>query len=360
MDSPPSALRAAFVESKLGALLPLRADPLDLCRLVDAYRETVLPTRKEDSDARRRWEQVEGALRTAGATGGTLPRSRWHREPAGRLHATQPAAQCVPGFVRAAFVPEGVFLDCDLVTAHPAIAAVRSGDARLLDDIYRQHYYEGLAEEVIDASRPFGWADGVEVRHLRATIKRVVCAFVNGGGPGTSTIYLGRAFRKARSEATSRGGTVVQSTSTDSLRGIQRIGKWFYQSWWYRYPKLSAWGTAVAKSWSPGTNRVTTLTGRELLVPADDWRTILSAQYSSVEAEILDLVLVELFEKLPQYSAGIALPLYDGLLIDTPLQHASPLSAYVESVMRWAAAAAGVPQVGVKVVTQKRWGQPLT
>ena len=341
---------AASPRSVLGLLLPLRADPAILVDLVERYQRDVLPARGEP-DAEERWRLVEAVLRSAGATGGLLPPSQWRREPAGRLHATEPAAQCIPGFVRPAFQPNGLFIDADFVAAHPTIAAARSGDLALARDIASHGYYEGLAGEVVERVRGIEWAEGVGATHLRSAIKRVVCAFVNGGGAGTVRLYLGRVYKNARKE---RGEAAPGGLH---LRGILTLAQWFYTAWWSRYPVLSAWGTAVARSWQPGVSVVRTMTGRELRVPAvglNGWRTLLSAQWSSVEAEAMDHLLSELTGNL--LGGGVVLPMFDGVLLDVPTEHAETLAGYTEAVLRWAMEAAGVGEVGVKVQVQRAWG----
>lgn len=299
---------------------PLRADPVRLDALCAAYVRDTLPTRS--ADAQMRWRAVEPALQAR-----TL-RPGWRREASGRIHAVHPPVQVIPRAVRPAFLPSGVFVDADWSAAHPTIAAVRSGDEALRRDLQDPGYYarvgdwltrdvQAVLDEPLD-----GQVD------TRALAKRVVCALVNGGRPLTLVRYL-------------------KQVAGGPFRGVQKAARSFFSAWWEQYPQMASWGTSVARAWRPGVSVLTTLTGRSLGVEAPDWRSFLSAHYSSVEAEALDRFLRD-----SPFCRDVVIPMFDGVLLDVDV----PYPTRVEEWMSWAMTASGVAGVGVKVSVQSAWG----
>jgi hypothetical protein len=229
----------------------------------------------------------------------------WHREASGRIHVRNPALQNMPSEARIRFsaCPGFVLLDVDMRAAHMRIAAVLTGDQKLLKDILSKDIYEKAAAEL-----------GVS----RETAKEKLLMALNGGEGRASTWLL------------------------------------------HHYPKLASFQTEIKAAWSQHrTIAFQSLAGRNISIPTGHldefgWRTALATRWLAGEADLTDWVLARLHGQIGALEGRLILPMFDGLLLEAPRQYSEAVGWAVVELYREAGKALKVP-VEAKVAIGTRW-----
>lgn len=267
-------------------------------------------------------EAVREPLLNAMAAGGAISAKHHKYGQGGRIYLSDLSIQNVPSVLRSYLVPSvgNVFIDIDMRCAYPRIAAAVSGDDALMATLDGPDFYTALAAT-------FG-IEGVEARDR---VKRSFNAFLNGVGARRIDEILGTTGRGA-----------------EFLGGLRRA-----------FPVLASKLDAIDADFGkrgPAEYTVHTLTGRTRKIDATKPGTVLSATWTCVEGEILDLVLERLHGAVGDLGGALIMPMYDGLLVECPLAQATVAKAELVKLMHWACAAAGVPSMGVKAKVLYRWG----
>ena len=290
---------------------------------------------KSSPDAVRRLERFETYQRSlsSATASGLLHPGGWFREAAGRLHV-KGGAQDIANAIRHHVAPDGagrVFIDADYSNAHMRIAAVRSNDTALLAMFEAgKDCYDALGVAVLPAAP--------DRAAVRKAMKRSALSLINGSGAGRIAEYL-------------------KGLSSDSVKDARAL----INHWNETYPDLAAYiGDRLEAIEAAGDSfELETLTGRVVHIDhGGNNLTALSAHWSVVEAEAMDLALSRLPEAIGKHAGRLVLPMYDGLLLDAPRSKARAVAAAVADLMARAMTKAGVPGVTVKVEARDRWAGP--
>lgn len=334
-DVAPSDRPDLLVPEKIGVALG-RCAAMRLLPSMGVHLTLYRASIRGDREAEARFASYESAL-GAGRHLGLIVAKRWEREHSGRIRFLNPGTQQIANDLRYHIAPSlgCVYLDCDYTTAHVWIAAARSGDRALLTALAGGDLYKQIA----------AWlAPDADPKRMRKAVKRSVLALLNGGGLHTVARNLRAVVGAARAEG---------------------LAFSLIAEWWCTFPDLWRYCTAV-QSFAV-QNRlmeqvpVPTLTGRIAMIPLkskgnDGWKTLLSAAWSSVEADAMDLVLGRLHGTIGDLDGRLVQPMFDGVLVECPVRNASVAAARMRALMSWAIAAVGVPGVGVDIEILERWG----
>lgn len=326
--APPGRLASRSCSVIMSRLAPLHPDP-DLAPALAEYAASV----SGDPIARGRLSSYISALGTVGPEG--IKASGWSREMTGRIRVHDPYIQQIANTIRPYFhpAPGCLYLDADFKSAHLLIAAARCREPALLPkdgvDLYTRltaKYLPHAKKEALLAGRK--------------AFKRAILALLNGGSYKTAARYLAPVLGDQR-----------------AVKAGERIYTWFWalpgmvdirQQVMEKFPLVR--GSRII---------IRTLSGRHVGIPvegAGGWKTILNALWTTNEAEILDRVLRRLPALFKPYGARLVAPMFDGLLVEVPAQHAKPLAKELEALMVWAAEQTGLPGALVEVEIQKAWG----
>jgi DNA polymerase I-like protein with 3'-5' exonuclease and polymerase domains len=208
------------------------------------------------------------------------------------------------------------------------IAAVRSNDTALLAMFEAgKDCYDALGVAVLPAAP--------DRAAVRKAMKRSALSLINGSGAGRIAEYL-------------------KGLSSDPVKDARAL----INHWNETYPDLAAYiGDRLEAIEAAGDSfELETLTGRVVHIDhGGNNLTALSAHWSVVEAEAMDLALSRLPEAIGKLAGRLVLPMYDGLLLDAPRSKARAVAAAVADLMTRAMTKAGVPGVTVKVEARDRW-----
>ncbi len=303
-------------EDTLAARVPMRVLP-EIVAALPAIERRAAHADEQDG---ARLSGAVAALQEAAKGNGLITATGVRREDSGRIHLRNVPIQAIPKSVRHLIVPElsgDVFVSADFRSAHLAIAAVRTGDTLLYELVASADAYERLAERFL-----VGVPDG------RGKMKVAVLAMINGAGAGKLGEIVGSA----------EVGRRIHGELRNELPGLHRC-------------------VAEAKRTHAdqgGVAEVTALTGRVRRVRKASgpggWRRLLSALWSSSEAEALDHVLANL-----PLGARLAAPMFDGLLVSCATVDAERVERELAAAMVAGSRAAGF-EARVKVGAGATWG----
>ena len=281
-----------------------------------------------DADKRARQQRVLSDLDARIAADGPagdfvrVRASRVHRPNGTRLYVSGPDLQSVPRRCRGAFRPAGsdqVFVSVDMRAAQPAVLAGRTHDPGLTQ--LALVGYEGLAEKLFPL-RP--------AREARERTKEALVAWLNGGGHRVVHHYLA------------------------DPRAERNFRRWLEDE----CPRFEAFRAEAKRAWDAAgigeVVEIATPDGSRVMVERTDGKgvgTLLSAAYTSTEADILDTLLLN----LPQRSQ-LVIPMFDGLLVSCARADAARVAEELGKAMLAAARDRGV-QVRCKVGVGDSWGQ---
>lgn len=328
----PPRLAAACVdpvERIVDQRLPLHVLP-SMRRSLEDFRRTIPAS---DFEGRRRLASYEAALGD-GASRGAVTASSWKRDPAGRIHLVAPSIQSIARELRRHIVPsrDAVFLDIDLVNAHAWIAAARSGDERLLEELRRGDLYEALARRHLPA---------IATDQGRRAIKPAALSLLCGGSVTTVAGQL---------------RTLVDPVAA------REIAEGLVTAWWAEHPDLQQLCTEVRNGCEENRGapvRVVTLTGRERVFSTSGrgaWRKALWGNWACVEAEIVDEILIHLDDLPRRLGVRLVMPMFDGLLVEASEGRSNEAAREISALAAECATRAGVPGLVVKVDVQRAWG----
>jgi hypothetical protein len=334
---PPADLTPTPVASVLDARAPLRVLPFVVGRLDE--HETSIPEGERGSRKRQRLKTYRNAVECASRTG-TITFGSWEREQTGRIKTSGPCLQNVANDLRRLFLPpEGcVFIDLDYGSLHVWVAALRSGDPKLLTALERGAPYQRWADKILPMVE--------DPKAARRAIKVSVLALLNGGTAETVARNLRDLLDKDEDLAA-------------------RLGERILVSWLATHRVLFDYSMDVRATWEDdqqGRFWVEGLQG----IPGEfidtetkgdrGWKTLLSAHWTVPEAQALDLVIERLPAVLDPLGGAFHVPMYDGLLVSVPEQYAEVAQERLVALMEWAATQVGLAPVPVKAKVMMTWG----
>ena len=303
---------------------------------LDEYAASI-PEGKRGSRKRQRLKTYRNAVEHA-SRAGTITFGSWEREQAGRIKTSGPCLQNVANDLRRFFLPPrgSWFIDLDYGSLHVWVAALRSRDPKLLGALEDGDPYERAADRFLPMVG--------DRKAARRAIKVSILALLNGGTAKT----VARNLRD-----------LLDKTDAD------RLGLRILESWLSTFKGLFDYCMDVQATWERdprGTFLVDGLAGNRIeFIDTETrgdrgWKTLLSAHWTIPEAQALDLVIERLPAVLDPLGAAFHVPMYDGLLVSVPKQHAQVAKERLVALMEWAATQVGLAPVPVKAKVMTTWG----